>query len=120
MKFQKLVLVMSLFFSLVACEYITEVGNISDKTITVLAPKNGTVIDSIAIFTWEALEEAQNYHLQVAKPSFEDASQITIDTLLEKTNYTKQLGSGNYEWRIRGENSGYVTAYSKQDFIVVN
>lgn len=119
MKFQKLVLVI-LIFGFVGCEYITEVGDLSGKSIMVLAPKNGTVVDSIATFTWEALEEAENYHLQVAKPSFENASQIVIDTLMTKTNYTKPLGTGNYEWRVRGENSGYVTAYSKQDFIVVN
>jgi len=116
----KLVCVLSFVLSIAACEYITEVENISEKTVTVLAPKNDTVIDSIAIFTWEALDDAENYHVQVAKPSFENASQIVVDTLVVKTSYSKALTTGSYEWRVNAENSEYKTVYSTQNFSVSN
>ena len=103
----------------IACEDITEVDDISDKTITVLAPTNNAILDTLAAtFTWEALEEAETYYLQVATPNFEHATQIVIDTLLVKTSYTKLLPINSYEWRIRAENSGYKTAYTQHHFSI--
>ena len=117
-KIKKTILLLCFAFMVTACEYITEVEDISGKTITVLAPKNETVIDTSAIFSWEILEDADHYHVQVAKPSFENASQIVTDTLVEKNSYTQNLLLGNYEWRVRAENSGYKTNYTSQIFIV--
>lgn len=108
-----ILLILSVF---IACDDIIEVEDISGKTVTVLAPKNDTVVDSMVVFSWQALEGADSYHLQVATPSFENASQIMVDTLLETTSYTKPLASGVYEWRVRAENPGYETDYTTQNF----
>lgn len=112
------VVILLLSFCFIACDAIIEVEDISGKTVTVLAPKNETVVDSMVVFSWEALEDAENYHLQVAKPSFANASQIGADTLIENTSYGKPLLSGAYEWRVRAENSGYKTDYTAQNFLV--
>lgn len=115
---KKIILIICIGFITIACEYITEVEDISNKSVTILAPTNNSVINTEAIFTWEALDDAENYHIQIATPSFENASQIVLDTLIEKTNQTKSLPIGSYEWRVRAENSEYVTIYTKQHFTV--
>lgn len=103
----------------IACDDIIEVVDISKETISILAPKNGSVIDTTrVIFTWESIEDAENYHLQVASPAFENASQILVDTLITKSNYTVNLDVANYEWRIRAENSDYQTNYMMSSFLV--
>lgn len=115
---KKSTLIVCVAFSTIACEYITEVEDISNKTVTILAPTNDSVINTEATFSWEALEDANSYHIQIATPSFENASKIVADTLVNKSYYTESLPLGNYEWRIRAENSGYVTEYTKQYFTV--
>lgn len=117
---KKALLVFGLLLSiLVACDDIVEVVDISNQKVVALAPVNNAVLDTLPnTFTWEALEDAETYHLQVSTPSFESATQIVIDTVLMKTNFTKVLPVNTYEWRIRAENSGYSTVYTKESFSV--
>ena len=108
-----------LFITIIACDDIIEVEDISDKTVSILAPTHNAVLDTlITTFTWEVLEETEAYYLQVATPGFDNASQIVIDTFLVKTNFSKLLPINSYEWRIRAENSGYKTAYTQQSFTI--
>jgi len=108
-----------LLITAIACDDIIEVEDISDNTVNILAPTNGTVLDTLTTtFTWEALESAEHYYLQVATPSFENANQIVADTLLVKTSFSKLLPVNSYEWRIRAENSDYNTNYTQQSFSI--
>ena len=101
------------------CDDIVEVVDISDRTVKILAPtNNSTIYITTVAFNWEALEDAENYRLQVATLTFENASQILVDTLLINTNYLKTLDTANYEWRIRAENSDYHTSYTTNSFVV--
>ncbi|WP_142785726.1 hypothetical protein [Changchengzhania lutea] len=108
---------LSLF--LVSCDDIIGVPDISEKKVVVLAPTNNAILDTVAVvFTWEALEDAEMYHIQVAKPTFEDALQIVKDSLLTGTSFSTSLNTKSYEWRVRAENSGYNTKYTKQGFSI--
>ena len=108
-----------LLVTVIACDDIIEVEDISSKTVTILAPTNNAILDTLTTtFTWEALEGAESYYLYVATPNFENATQIVIDTLLVKTNYSKLLPINSYEWRIRAENSAYKTNYTQQSFAI--
>jgi hypothetical protein len=103
----------------IACDDIIEVVDISKREVIVLAPTNNVVLNSTnVIFTWEALEEAETYHLQIATPNFENAQQIVKDSVLVGTNFSTSLDFKGYEWRIRGENSAYTTNYTKQSFTI--
>lgn len=99
-----------LFLTLVVgCEAIF-VENISDKTVEVLAPKNGLTLDSGTItFSWNELKGANEYHIKIAVPNFENAKQILLDTTITKRALTKKLSAGEYEWSIIGKNSEYET-----------
>lgn len=101
------------------CDDIIEVVDISEETVIVLAPLDGVVIeDANVTFTWDAVLEAESYKIQIAKPSFEAAQQIITDSIVTTTFFNRTLLSGNYEWRVRAENSDYATAYTKQKFKV--
>ena len=102
-----------------SCDDIVGVEDISDNTVSILAPTEGAVLTTTSpSFSWEDLDGAVNYNLQIATPSFETATQIVADTTLTANSYTHVLSSGDYEWRIRGENSEYETVYTTQSFTI--
>ncbi|GAA4234257.1 hypothetical protein GCM10022291_13280 [Postechiella marina] len=108
-----------LVFCFTSCEDIIEVEDISEKDINVLAPLNNTVLDNIAVtFSWEAVNDAETYHIQVATPSFTNAQQIVKDTIVKITQLSTVLSAKNFEWRVRGENSDYTTGYTTQNFTI--
>lgn len=102
-----------------ACDDITEVEDISNDTVTVLAPVDSSVLTTTNInFSWNTLEDAESYKLQIATPNFENANQIVLDTTITATNFLHALEFGSYNWRVRAENSDFQTNYTTQSFII--
>lgn len=117
---KKVIYLFCLVLCTVACDDITEVEDISNEKVTVLAPANDvTLTDATVVFTWDAVEEAEHYKIQIATPSFEAAMQIVTDSTVTTTSFNKALSSGDYEWRVSAENSGYNTVYTAQKFKLV-
>ena len=116
---KKLLYALGLVCCFVGCDDIIEVEDISNKTVTILAPTHESVVNTTdVIFSWETLDEAESYTLQIATPNFENAQQILLDSTVSITSFSNQLDFGTYQWRIRAENSVYTTAYSTQTFSV--
>lgn len=117
MKYKIILLLLALItFS---CEDIIEVPDISQKEVMVLAPTEDVVINETNInFSWNTVEDADTYKLQIATPDFEVATQIVLDTTITTTNFSKVLDLGTYQWRVRAENSDYQTNYTTQSFTV--
>ena len=114
---RNLFLILTLVILCNACEDIIGVKDISNSAVKVLAPTNNVVLnDTLINFTWEVVEDAEQYHIQVATPSFANALQIEKDSTLVGTSFSTTLGVKVYEWRVRAENSDYKTAYSIQSF----
>lgn len=114
-------LLFAIIFSFVSCEEILLVDDISKKEVTLIAPANNSLLSSSGVtFSWEAVESADKYQLQIAVPNFEAPKQIILDTIVTKNSYTQQLNIGKYEWRIKAINSAYETAYFKNSFEVLN
>jgi hypothetical protein len=108
-----------IFSFVLSCSEIVGVEDISNKTVSVLAPTNGAILNmGTLIFTWDSVEDAEEYKLQIVTPSFENAIQILTDSTLTTTSFSTTLENGNYQWRIRAENSGYQTQYSTQNFTI--
>ena len=106
-------------FCLVSCDDIVEVEDISENEVNVLAPTDNALLNTTSVtFTWEALEDAETYHLQIATPSFENALQIVKDSVLTNTSFSTSLDEKVYEWRIRAQNSEYYTEYRIQSFTI--
>ncbi|TXG34844.1 hypothetical protein [Seonamhaeicola maritimus] len=108
-----------LFVCALSCDDITEVEDISSRNVEILAPSNESVLDTTLVnFTWEKIEEATHYKLQIATPDFENAIQIAADSSLAETSFTKALIPGDYQWRVRAENSDYQTEYTTNGFTI--
>jgi len=110
-----------LLFLITACEEIVNEENISNDTVQLLAPSNEAVLatkQKIA-FNWEVLGGANRYQLQIATPDFVTATQIQLDTLVSRTDFTiDSLIARSYEWRVKGMNSAHETGYSANIFTV--
>ena len=100
------------------CEAIF-VENISNATVSILAPKEGTAISTgIINFNWNAVDDADLYQLQIAIPGFSNASQIVVDTTITKTSFSKNLTIGTYQWRVKALNTDYQTNFTTASFEV--
>lgn len=108
-----------LLLNISSCEDLIEEVDISNDTVMVLAPVNQAVLNnSDVLFTWEVIDQADRYHLQIAVPNFENAQQILADTNVVGTQFFKNLEPNQYQWRIRAENSAYFTNYTLLNFSI--
>jgi len=101
------------------CESIF-VEDISENPIILLAPStNSEVANGSVIFTWQGVRDATQYEIQIATPSFANASQIVLDSITTTTLISKDLKLNDYEWRVRAFNSAYNTPYVTNAFTVI-
>lgn len=93
---------------LVSCEDILE-EDITNAMITVNYPLNNEEIESNVVnFQWSELDGADNYRIQI----FSTSQNIVVDSIVSTNYFTHSLNPGAYQWRIRGENFAYQTAYT--------
>lgn len=106
---------------IVSCEEILLEYDISQQEIILSSPSNeATLSPSDISFRWETLVGATSYEIQIARPDFVEADQIYVSELIEDNFFDLSIPEGEYEWRVRGINSSYATAFSKGSFIVEN
>lgn len=125
MKQSNLIFLFVLLLNLVSCEELLEVEDISGQEVSLLAPSDSTIVSQNTVsFTWNELLEANSYRVQVAEPSFLEASQVVLDTLILKDStylgprFSTFLPDDSYEWRVKGINSDFETGYTTSSFIV--
>ncbi len=93
-----------------SCDDILE-ENLTDDLVTPIAPTEGSIItNNLVNFSWNPLEGADDYRLQLSNASQNNV--ILLDSLIHGTSFQYPLEPGTYQWRIRGENFAYETAYS--------
>lgn len=108
------------------CEDILEVPDISNQTVPILAPGEGSVLNTNAVgFNWQTIEDATTYEVQIATPNFESTTQIILDSIISEdtlgrvnTRIDQSLLNGNYAWRVKALNSDYETVYTLSNFQV--
>lgn len=90
-----------------ACDDILE-KDISNDTVRVISPIKGTIVEGNTVqFSWEHLEGADDYRIQIIK-----SNQVyEVDSVVTTNTFKYTLNPGQYQWRIRGENFAYTTAY---------
>lgn len=95
--------------------------DISNKTVTLVAPTNNSEFFSTGItFTWEAVEYVSDYHIQIARPNFEAPLQIITDIVVDTTSFTTQLNIGEYQWRVQAVNSASSSPFSTRSFVILS
>jgi hypothetical protein len=108
---KRVVYLISILF-LTACAEVLE-KSLHDKTILVTAPVNNLISsDSIQTFYWEKLSDATSYQLQIVSPRFDSIATFIIDTSVQNNLFPFHLSSGNYQWRVRGNNQNSSTSFS--------
>lgn len=112
MKQSKLLLILLAMFVIMSCDELI-VDDISENEIVLLAPENGLTTEiATQNFWWEEMDEVETYRLQIVSPGFENASVLHLDTALTQSKFEYTLTAGEYEWRVRGENSNSYTTYT--------
>ncbi|GAB5563757.1 MAG: hypothetical protein Wins2KO_08200 [Winogradskyella sp.] len=101
------------------CSQIIEVVDISNDQVEITAPSNNSTLTITNVnFSWESIHDAEQYKLQIATPSFEEANQVVLDTTIIATGFIQGLSTGDYQWRVRAENSDYQTVFTTQSFSI--
>jgi len=104
---------------LVACEEVFYQKDISEIPLTIVAPADSVIVDTVAVlFSWMPVKEASKYHLQVVTPGFDNASQMLVDSFTVKTSLHKELTVGDCQWRVKALNSISETAYTTGSFTI--
>lgn len=107
-------------FLIYSCEEVFFEDDISKLTIGLIAPTDNAVFDTQHInLNWTPIEGAEEYELQIVSPSFLNASQIVVDTILTKTTFQAELSPNEFQWRVKGINNAYNTNYSTNSFSIV-
>ena len=121
MKSIKYVFGFLILIAFIACEEVLMEDDISDETVVLLAPADNAQFFSTSVtLTWEPVQYATKYRLQIAKPNFATATEIVLDTELNTSSFTQQLNIGEYEWRVKAMNSAYETNYVARKLTVVS
>lgn len=108
MKTKNRLLSLLVLLSLCSCDDVFE-EDITNDMVQVISPQNNQQIYSNVVnFQWNELDGADKYRLQI----YNNTSTMVIDSLVTNTSVSFPLLQGAYQWRIRGENSAYVSNYT--------
>jgi len=114
-----IVLSLILLGLLSSCKEIIE-PDITKKVVTLKSPSDSVTFTSLSpTFSWEPVEDATKYNIQIASPSFAKITTL-IDTVVSKTQFTKQLFSGRFQWRVRAQNVNYLTDFCAPRYFVID
>lgn len=98
------------------CNDILE-EDVSAETIRLVSPANGIETDIQNIgFLWDKIENNNTYRLQVVTPNFQQPVSFLLDSLVNSNSFNLSLNPGEYQWRVRAENSAYFSDYSTNSF----
>jgi hypothetical protein len=87
--------------------------DITGEAVTALSPVTGDTVSSYSqLFWWEEIEGAEEYHLQIVKPSFSSIQQLVLDTTVQTDRFSFTLQPGTYQWRVRAQNNAGYTEYT--------
>ena len=118
---RRLIFSLVVLATLLSCEEVTNVDNIENDIVQILAPTNNAVLkDGDISFNWEFVAGADSYLLQIATPNFASANQVVLDSLVPANQFTQMLEANEYEWRVKAVNSVYETEYTSNIFKVLN
>ncbi len=105
-------------FFFISCSDIIEVPDISSNTVNLVAPADNAALNITTLtLSWETVEDAENYQVQVVRPNFENILQLELDSTLTENSISIDIEVGNsYQWRVRAKNSNSATPYTTYSF----
>lgn len=105
--------------ALAACSDIIET-DLSGFGVVLLTPADGYETNSnVVTFKWEAVPHATEYHLQIARPNFDQPVQFVADTVFPHAGISLPLQPGSYVWRVQARNGNSSTNYYQRSLTVI-
>lgn len=103
---------------LASCSDIIELPDISNTSVNLIAPSDNATLNLTTLtLSWDSVEDAESYQVQVAQPDFENILQLVQDSTLTENSISVDLEAGtSYQWRVRAINSDYATPYTTYSF----
>lgn len=115
---KRLIVLCAFLWLCIGCEAILE-EDISNQQVVILAPtENAQLTAGDIVFSWQTLDNATSYTIQIATPDFTNATQILLNTNTVDNSATANLTAGSYQWRVNASNSEYATEYTTINFTV--
>jgi len=118
---KKTIAILCLSLVAITCKDIQNVEDISEDQVRLVAPIDDALLALENVnFSWDQVDFAEGYRLQVMTPNFETPLQLVLDTIVANTNFTHSLDPETYQWRVRAENSAFATPYSAARDLIVD
>ncbi|GET24702.1 hypothetical protein [Prolixibacter sp. NT017] len=112
------ILGMTLLVAMAGCDSFFE-DDISNRTVELVSPADQVETDILTqTFYWDVVKGASSYRLQIVTPSFANAENLVLDTLVTDNKYTYSLFPAEFEWRVRAENSVYQSGWSSSHLTI--
>ena len=94
-------------FIVSSCGLVFE-KDISKEDLQLIIPYDGQEYSTNQIqFKWVEMQYASGYQLEIVQPKFDSIQTFIYDTILTGTEFMCVLPPGEYQFRIKGVNSGY-------------
>ncbi len=107
-----------LFFIVTGCQLIFE-ADISEETVTLLAPYDSLVTtNATQTFWWENVDNAEGYNLQIVSPDWDAIEELILDSNISSNKFEVTLDPGTYAWGVSAYTSFSETPYTVRVVIV--
>lgn len=107
----------TLCVALYSCSEFIE-KDLSDNKVFLTSPSDSLETNKYnQTFWWEPIDNA-SYRLQIASPSFDSIAELVLDTLVKSNKFIYTLEPGEYEWRVRAENSTSQGIYTSRKLTI--
>ncbi len=103
-----------------SCRDVFEKRLAGDEVTVIIPNDQDTLYSNTVHFKWEELDGADSYRLQIVSPEFSNIQTFNIDSLIEGDEIKIVLAPGQYQFKLRGENSAYESDYIKARSIYVD
>ena len=111
-------LIVGAIIFLISCRDIVEPDK-SNKIVELLSPSDSLRTSlSSPTFWWSAVDGAEEYNIQVVKPSFANIHELILDSTVFGNKFSISFVPGNYQWRVIGINNGYSTLFQTRNLFI--
>lgn len=104
---------LALVVSISSCKDFFE-EDISSESMVIITPSNNAISTNLNItFDWDDLQGAYDYRFLIGSPNLSSPSSFYLDSTCDVSVLELTLNPGNYEWKLKAQNSSSATPYSQ-------
>lgn len=108
MKTLNSIILIALTIVAISCDDVFEKDITNDMVQATYPTSNLQIESNVVSFQWNELKGADKYRVQL----YGSNQLIVLDSLVTSTHFTTSVSPGSYQWRVRGENFAYQSAYT--------